>query len=308
MKILLITPVHPKLKTKKPLPTYQTQNHWCRAIKKLGHQVIVFPLNKNSLKVINFLRVKKLIKKKLFDHVFFSAGIDKLYPIKSTVFFCGVPPKKISSSERKIALASKVIIVNDSRHQKQWQKLTKVKVVNLPYSAVDLKIFKPSQSKKIHDFVFVGTLFKNRQLQLIKLLKQNIDLKIWGWIPPSINLAPGLASFYQGEAWGSDVVNIYQQAKIGLNLTPDHMTGTGNLRTFEIPACKTLQLVDKTNSNYYQKNKEIITFNSPKDLKNKLKFFLSNSSQREKIIQTAYQKTIKAHTFKHRFSKILKLV
>ena len=63
MKILLITPVHPKLKTKKPLPTYQTQNHWCRAIKELGHQVIVFPLNKNSLKVINFLRVKKLIKK-----------------------------------------------------------------------------------------------------------------------------------------------------------------------------------------------------------------------------------------------------
>ncbi|MEA3355202.1 MAG: glycosyltransferase, partial [Patescibacteria group bacterium] len=91
-----------------------------------------------------------------------------------------------------------------------------------------------------------------------------------------------------------------------LNLVPDHMIDGGNLRTFEIPACKTLQFIDKINPNYYQKDKEIIVFKSPEDLKNKLEFYLSHPKKRKKIIQAGYKKTINYHTFEHRFARLTK--
>lgn len=308
MKILLITPVHPKLEKKDPLPSYQTQKHWLNALKELGHQVTTFPLTRSSLKLINFIKVKKLISKQSFDHVFFSAGIDKIHPIKNTIFFCGVPPKTISSRERSTAFRAKLIVVNDPRHQKQWQKITKTKTINLPYSAIDPKIFKPKKGVKKHKLVFIGTLFDNRQLQLIKLVKQNIDIKIWGWLPPGIKLLPQLEAYYQGEAWGQKAVKIYQESSIALNLTPDHMTSGGNLRTFEIPATKSLQFIDKINQSYYQDGKEIIVFTSPTDLAKKLKFYLSYPKERERVAKAGYSKTIKDHTFKNRFKKLLKLI
>ncbi|MEA3355506.1 MAG: glycosyltransferase, partial [Patescibacteria group bacterium] len=284
-KILLITPINPQLTKDKPLPRYQIQNYWLKALKSLKYQVIIFGLEKKQLKITNYFKLNKVIKNYQPDQIFFSAGIDKLYSIKNTIFFCGVPLTKISNSERKIGVKAKLIIVNDPKHLKQWQKITKTKIINLPFSAVDPDFFKPTKSKKKYNFVFIGTLFKNRQLQLIKLINQDLDLKIWGWIPPSIILNPALKSNYQGEVWGRQVAKIYQQSKIALNLVPDHMIDGGNLRTFEIPACKTLQFIDKINPNYYQKDKEVIVFKSPEDLKNKLEFYLSHPKKRKKIIQ-----------------------
>jgi len=307
-KILLITPINPQLINNKPLPLYQVQNYWLKTLKALGHKVTVFGLQKKQSKLFNYYKLNKIIQKHQPDHVFFSAGIDKLYPIKNTIFFCGVPLIKLSSSEIKIGQKAKLIVVNDPVHQTQWQKITKSKVINLPLSAVDPEIFKPGKLKKKFNLVFIGTLFKNRQLQLIKLVNLGIDLKIWGWIPPSVSLHPSLKSSYQGEAWGRQVVKIYQQSKIALNLVPDHMIDGGNLRTFEIPACQTLEFVDKINPEYYQPQKEIIVFNSPKDLKNKLEFYLSHPNKRQVIAKAGYRKTINHHTFKHRFKKLLTLL
>ena len=308
MKILLITPIHPILKKANPLPTYQTQNYWLKALKSLGHQVSVFSLQKNHLKIINYIKLKKLIPSFKPDKIFFSAGLDKLYPIKQTIFFCGVPPANISYSERKTGEQAKLIVVNDPGHLKQWQKITRTKVINLPFSAIDKNIFKPAKIKKNIDFSFIGTLFQSRQLQLLKLVKKNISIKIWGWIPPGTTLHPDLKTSYQGEAWGKKVVEIYQRSKIALNLVPGHMTDGGNLRTFEIPACKSLQIINKACPNYYQENKQIIIYKSASDLKNKLEFYLSHPQKRKIIANAGYQKTINHHTFEHRFAKLLKLL
>lgn len=308
MKILLISPVHPKLAPKKPLPTYQVQNYWLKALTNLGHQVSVLPLLKKQLKVINAYKLRQVIKSFQPDHIIFSAGLDKLPPINQTVFFSGVPPQTLSTTEKKIGKQAKLIVVNDSTHKSQWQKLTKTKVINLPFSAVDPSIFHPVKTKKTVNFSFIGTLFSNRQQQLADIINQGIDLKIWGWLPPKINLHPVLRLHYQGEAWGNKVVKIYQQSKMALNLVPDHMTDGGNLRTFEIPACQTLQFIDRINPDYYQPEKEIIMFNSPKDLKTKLYYYLTNPLKANKIAKAGYQKTNQVHNFNYRFKKLLELL
>lgn len=308
MKTILITPIHPKLPFKKPLPTYQVQNYWVKAFKKLDQQVKVFGLLNNQSKLVNFFKLKKLLKSSQPDQVFFSAGLDKLLPIKNTIFFCGVPPTKLSGNELKTGINAKLIVVNDPEHRKNWQKLTDKPVVNLPYSAVNLEVFNPGNLKRIIDISFVGTLFTNRQKQLAEIVKEGIKLKIWGWLPPGTCLHPGLKKAYQGEAWGQKVVKIYQQSIAALNLVPDHMIDGGNLRTFEIPACKALQFTDKINPNYYQPSKEIIVFNSPTDLKSKLNHYLSHPKQANQITTQAYLKTTSHHTFETRFKKLIKLL
>ncbi len=304
MKLLLITPIHPILEFTLPLPKYQIQNYWLRALVNLGHQVKVFGLKSNQVKILNNLKLNNLISQFKPDQVLFSAGLDKLMPIKKTIFFSGVPPQTLSQAEKKIGMLAKLIVVNDPVHQKNWQQLTKTKVINLPFSGASKTVFKPSNRKKTIDFSFVGTLFKDRQLKLANFIKEGINLKIWGWLPPQTNLLPELKSAYQGEAWGNKVVKIYQQSKAALNLVPTHMVDGGNLRTFEIPACNALQFIDKINPKYYKPNQEIIKFSSPTDLKNKLKYYLSHPAKAKLIAKAGCQKTIKSHTFEHRFKKL----
>ena len=86
------------------------------------------------------------------------------------------------------------------------------------------------------------------------------------------------------------------------------MADGGNLRTFEIPACKTLEFVDKINPNYYLPGKEVIQFKSSKDLKTKLGYFLSRPNQRKTIAKAGYIKTLNSHTFKHRFTKLIDIL
>ncbi len=305
MRILLITPLHPILKSSYPLPKYQTQSSWLRTLKKLNHQIEVFGLQKNQSKIINALKLKKIIQQYQPDEIFFSAGLDRSFKLENTIFFCGVPPANLSNTEKSIGQKAKLIVVNDPEHLKQWQKISNNKTINLPFSAVDPSIFKPSKSSKTINFSFIGTLFQNRQLQLTKLVNQNIDLSIWGWIPPKTSLHSDLKPYYRGEAWGKQVIDIYQKSKMALNLVPDHMIDGGNLRTFEIPACQTLEFINKLNPDYYKPQKEVVSFTSPQDLKTKINYYLNHEDKRQALAKAGYLKTINTHTFSHRFKKLL---
>ena len=86
------------------------------------------------------------------------------------------------------------------------------------------------------------------------------------------------------------------------------MKDGANLRTFEIPACKTLQFIDKINPRYYQPKKEIIVFTSPKDLKAKIHHAQEYPKETQKIINAGYQKTLNHHTFINRFKTLINLL
>jgi len=310
MNILLISPLHPKLKTKnsKSLPKYQAQFFWVKALKALGHQVKTFPLTQRQSKLLNNFKLKKVIQTFKPDQIFLSAGIDKLSPLAKTVFFCGVPPRYLSPDEIKSASKARLIVVNCTSRINLWKKFSKAKIIALPFSAVDPDYFKPDKVKKDINLCFVATLFPKRQQQLKKLIQAGINIKIWGWIPPKSKLLSGLKPFYQGEAWGSQVIDIYQRSKMALNLNPHQMKDGANLRTFEIPACKTLQFIDKINPKYYLAKKEIIVFASPEDLKAKINYLQNHPEKTKKIINAGYEKTINHHTFINRFKTLMNLL
>jgi spore maturation protein CgeB len=83
-----------------------------------------------------------------------------------------------------------------------------------------------------------------------------------------------------------------------------------NPRTFEISACCAFQLSDVRQElyRYYEVGKEIVTYSSPEDLFEKIKYYLVNEEERNRISQKAYMKTLKCHTYAQRIASLLKVI
>lgn len=298
MKILLVTPI--------ALGSADPHYFWFKALKQLGHRVKIFPLNHfPNLKLVKSWQLSQEILKFKPDKIFFSAGKDAVYPISDTVFFTGVAPKTLSAAERKIGQMADLVVTNDPSHIRLWQNLKAKRVICLPISAVDPNCFRPAKIRKNIPVSFVGSLFSDRQPQLAEILKLYPDLKIWGWLPPRTKLLSSLKANYQGEAWGKQVVQIYQKSLIGLNLAPQHLPQAGNLRTFEIPACQALLLSDKLNPDWYLAGKEAVVFTAPEDCVRKIHYYLSHPQQRLAIALKGWRRTIKDHTYLTRFSRLI---
>lgn len=297
MKILLAAPIN--------LGSADPHYFWFKALKQLGHQVKLFPLNHfPQIKLLKSWQLHQEIARFKPDKIFFSAGKDAVYPLKDTIFFCGVPLAWLSASEQRTGLWAQLVVTNDNGHALSWQRLGAKKTINLPISAVDPVFFKTQTAKTI-PVSFVASLFADRQQQLVKIVKLYPELKIWGWLPPPLKLLPQLQANYQGEARGVRLRRIYAQSLISLNLSPTHMHQGGNIRTFEIAGSRALLLTDQLNPDWYLPGKEAVVFSTPKDCVQKIHYYLTHPQERTAIALKGRKRTIKDHTYLARFSRLI---
>ncbi len=338
MKILLLTPSIKNYGSEQPLPKSQPQNFWVQALNSLGHQVEIFRYTDPSLypptrldhklpqfspeSIFKNMQLFNLFSKYRPQFVFISAGswiispktIKKIAQKSKIILFSGVSPIEFNSTtEIKYLPFTSLVVTNDNKHSSQWKKLGATKVVTLPISAISPKFINSIQpSKQLKsDLVIVATLFQPRQTQLetiIKTLPSNLDLKIWGWIPPKTSLSPTIKPFYHGEAWGQKLIQIYKSTKIGLNLAPSHMKFSGNIRTFEIPASGALLLSDKLNPNWYTHQVNAICFTNLNQVGELSQKLLANPKLLSKIATAGQKHTFKHHTYQRRFQKLLTLL
>lgn len=337
MKILLITPVDANQKSGDPLPLWQPQNFWVRALKNLGHRVTVFDYTKASLYKAGRIDRKfttvspeiHLRNKKLSDLIIklepeltiVSAGSWMIK--KETIALCksfgkvslfsGVSPVVYNSViEISYLPYIDLVVTNDPLHEKQWQKLGAKKTLTLPISAIDKELVSSVKSSNSFrsDMAFVGSLFDDRQQQLLDITKKipkELNFKIWGYLPKG-KIIPELKKYYQGSAYGEKLISIYKSAKIGLNLSPTHMNYSGNIRPFEITASGALLLSDKLNLDYFKDKTEAIEFKSFTHLSEIASDLKTNPNKYQKIIKAGKKRTLAAHTYKHRFQKLIKFI
>ena len=80
-------------------------------------------------------------------------------------------------------------------------------------------------------------------------------------------------------------------------------------RTFDVPACGGFLLTgmsDDDLSEYYEVGKEIVVFKNIPDLIAKSKYYLDHEDERVTIAKAGYDRTIREHTYPHRFKEIFK--
>ena len=186
--------------------------------------------------------------------------------------------------------------------------------------AADENLFRPiNDSERLApyraDLSFMGAGYPNRRIFFNQLL--DYDLKIWGsdW-----DLSSPLGGRVQDQGRRvstEETVLIYNAARINLNLHSsvfsDGLDKEGhfvNPRTFEVAACGAFQLVDRRRplENHFDLDREIITFDSVPDLKEKIDHFTRHPEQCVAIAEKARQRVLAEHTFRHRMRTMIDFI
>jgi spore maturation protein CgeB len=171
-------------------------------------------------------------------------------------------------------------------------------VIKSQWACAD-SVYYPRKVPRDIDVSFVGQPHGNRK-QIISFVEgKGIDIKTYGlgWKDDS------RISF-------DEMIDIFCKSKINLNLSK---SSTGELqqikgRVFEVPGCRAFLLTDPAESleQYYEIGKDLVVYESPQDMIDKIKYYLEHDAEREKIAKAGYERTIKEHTWKHRFDDIFK--
>lgn len=168
------------------------------------------------------------------------------------------------------------------------------------------------------DVSFVGGWEPRREVYL-DALAHNVDcsLKIWGygweflqdgrwtarrwWAmrrnaggePFTIKANPVLGEAVQGgEVYGDDYAWALSGAKINIGFLREICPDQHTTRTFEIPACRSLLLADRSDehSEFFKEGEDADFFSSKEEMIDKVKFYLSHESERERIARNGFER------------------
>jgi hypothetical protein len=106
---------------------------------------------------------------------------------------------------------------------------------------------------------------------------------------------------------GDDMVNAINSYKIHFN---KNIANDINYRTFETTGCGTFLLTNYTPGleKLFDIGKEIVVYNDLNDLDNKVKYYLENEEEREKIAKSGYERSKKDHTYFERSKKLIQII
>lgn len=182
---------------------------------------------------------------------------------------------------------------------------------------------------------FVGGWEPRRERMLHTAIAAGIELKIWGkywdflrdgkWTPRRhivlrqmtgdanepvrIHRDLALGSAWQGEEiYGDDYTRALSGAKIGLGFLRMSCPDQHTTRTFEIPACNSMLLADRTNEHleFFEEGKEADFFSSEDELLDKIKFYVANETVRSRVAAAGYRRCITGrYAYMHRMKSAL---
>ncbi len=124
-----------------------------------------------------------------------------------------------------------------------------------------------------------------------------------------IHRNPSLARCLRGgEVYGDDYARALTGARIGLGFLRKVCPDQHTTRTFEIPACGSMLLADRTDEHrqFFEEGAEAEFFDSPEELLDKARFYTANKDARDRIARAGYRRCIDSHyAYIHRLKEAL---
>jgi spore maturation protein CgeB len=150
---------------------------------------------------------------------------------------------------------------------------------------------------RIYDVSFAGQCYGERRSFVDKLKGKGIDIRTFG-----------LGWENSGRVSQSTLIRIYNQSKICLNISFASRGGRIQIkgRDFEAPGCGSLLLTKDTKeiAECFIPGEEIVTYQDADDAAEKIKYYLANEDEREKIAKKGYERALTEHTWKKRLVDI----
>ena len=106
---------------------------------------------------------------------------------------------------------------------------------------------------------------------------------------------------------GNEMVKAINSYKIHFNR---NLSEDINFRTFETLGCKTLLITNRTAGleNLFTIGENIVVYENEKDLIEKIKFYLDNDKEREKMVEKGYKHVKKNHTYYKRAAQLINII
>lgn len=158
------------------------------------------------------------------------------------------------------------------------------------------------------DISLAGNMYYYRSTLLEEL--SECDIKIWGPIFPSWLNSPTRKYFQNEYLTRINKAKAFGLAKVNLNTTHYTEIDGVNCRLFEIAGCGGFQIVDLKSSivDLFEVGKEIETFESIGELKEKVAYYLDHEKERKDIAINSYKRAHKDHTYEIRLRALIEEV
>jgi spore maturation protein CgeB len=227
-----------------------------------------------------------------------------------------------------------ILVYCKSYEREEYEALNQQTIyMPLGYCDKTHRPFPSSDPKWQCDLGFLGGWEPRREEFLSPIVEANIDLKIWGgywdflkdgkWtlrrkiildqlaggVPYNIHFHPELAARWQGgEVYGDDYARALSGAKIGLGFLRKVCPDQHTTRTFEIPACGSMLLADRTpeHQEFFEEGKEADFFDSKEELTEKVRFYTTNERARADLASKGRQRCVDGrYAYVHRMADAL---
>jgi spore maturation protein CgeB len=173
-----------------------------------------------------------------------------------------------------------------------YKKYGAKKVVSIP-QGVNLDLLKPYEVSGTEyerfksDACFIGHYERHYEFLIGKAYEIGADVALWGPIwKRHLLFSSWLRKIFRGPGvWHEDYAKAICCTKIGLGFLSKLCPETATTRTFEIPACGTFLLAERTDEHlqYFKEGEEAEFFGCFEEMQDKIKYYLKNDELRRKI-------------------------
>jgi spore maturation protein CgeB len=148
--------------------------------------------------------------------------------------------------------------------------------------------------------------YRARMLEHFK----DYDLKIWGKSYPRWLHSPLRAHYPDIYVAGEEKAKAFNAAKIILNTMHYGEIDGVNLRVFEAAGCGGFQIADwkPTIATLFEPDREIVTFHTLAELKEKVHYYLARPEERRRIADRAYARAHRDHTYEIRLARMMDIL
>lgn len=110
-------------------------------------------------------------------------------------------------------------------------------------------------------------------------------------------------------AYFIETPNVYRNSAVNLSLATFQQEAALNQRLFDVPLCNGFVLSDwqEILADHFEPEREVITFRSDEELKDKVRYYLDHAEAREQITRRAQERILAEHLMEHRVVTMLRL-